>query len=631
VEDRFPTDLFSEDNPLVLAPGQHSISWDFSALTLKEPAAVRYHFKLEGFHADWLPARSDGYLTLSNLPRGDYQLRVTAANPAEGWRTEYLPISLKVIPPWYLTTAARIGYGWLAIGLLWFFYRSQLRRRLAEEEGKRIQAIAREKLSWFQQIAHEFRTPLTVITGAVDRSRNGAPTGREDQLKLIDQQTNHLNNQIGQILEMASLQAAGYRLRPLTGEFISFQHYLFRSFASLAEAKNIQLHFTASTDRLFFAFDEDAWRKITSNLMTNAIKFTAAGGKVSLEVRLENKSEEYVVLVSVRDTGRGIAPALQPRVFQPFVREEDLTPGTGLGLSLVGELVKLMEGEVSLLSELGTGSTFTVVVPLPEFPSQQFTPANVPNDSSGEKPLLVIAEDHPEVLSYLVYCLETDYRLLTATDGDAAWELSLNELPTLIITDLMMPGMSGLELVETVRKNPATDHIPVILLTAKAGDQSRLDGLQVGVDAYLTKPFKKEELLATVDNLIARQLQLREKYRTGNYAVDPETAKPDAFVLRVVRSVEENLSRADFSVEELATALHLSRTQLFRKLKALTGQSPSLFIRRVRLAKAREEVLTTPLTIAEIAYRYGFKEPAYFSRVYREEFGESPSESRLNP
>jgi signal transduction histidine kinase len=278
-------------------------------------------------------------------------LRVAASNGEEGWRTEHLPISLKVIPPWYLTTIARIAYGLLAIGLLVFLYRSQLRRRLAEEEGKRIEAIAREKLSWFQRIAHEFRTPLTLIAGAVDRSRNGAPAEQEDQLKLIDQQTSHLNNQVGQILEMASLKAEGYRLHPQTWDFVAYQRYLLPSVATLAEAKNIQLDFSTSTNQLFFAFDEDAWRKITANLLANAIKFTADGGKVVLEVRLEAERGNYEVMVIVRDTGRGIAPQFQARVFEPFVREDDLTPGTGLGLPLVKELATMMQGDVFLQSK----------------------------------------------------------------------------------------------------------------------------------------------------------------------------------------------------------------------------------------------------------------------------------------
>jgi signal transduction histidine kinase/DNA-binding response OmpR family regulator/ligand-binding sensor domain-containing protein len=630
IENRFPSAVFDDEAPLLLFPNQHTISWDFSALTFKAPSSVRYHFKLEGFHSDWLPARADGHLTLSNLPRGDYQLRVAASNAEEGWRTEHLPIPLKIIPPWYLSTLALIAYGLLALGLLVFLYRSQLRRRLAEEEGKRIAAIAREKLSWFQRIAHEFRTPLTVIAGAVDRSRNGAPAEQEGQLKLIDQQTSHLNKQVGQILEMASLKAEGYRLHPQIGDFVAYQHYLLRSVTTLAEAKNIQLEFTASTNQLFFAFDEDAWRKITGNLLANAIKFTANGGKVVLEIRLKTERGSSEVMVIVKDTGRGIAPQFQARVFEPFVREDDLTPGTGLGLPLVKELATMMQGEVLLQSSPGKGSTFTAVVPLGNYQSHQLAVEQATEEASVEKPLLVVAEDHPEVLDYIVYCLGNDYRFRTAADGDSAWELSFTEQPALVLTDMMMPGMSGLELVKTMRKNPATDHIPVILLTAKAGDQSRLDGLQVGVDAYLTKPFRREELLATVSNLIARQQQVWEKYQSGDFSVKPETEKLDAFVLSVVQIIEGKLAEEAFSVEELAKALHLSRTQLFRKLKTLTGQSPSLFIRRIRLAKAREEVLTTQLTIAEVAYRYGFKEPAYFSRVYREEFGESPSESRGN-
>ncbi|WP_020570783.1 hybrid sensor histidine kinase/response regulator transcription factor [Neolewinella persica] len=623
-ENRFPYLGRQKDNPLKLSPDQHTISWSFSTPTYTEPEAVRYHFKLAGFHAAWLPPQADGQLTLSNLPQGDYQLLVEASHTEEGWRVKHPPIYLSVIPPWYQTLLAKASYLFLAIGLLLFLYRTQLRRRLAEAEGKRIEALAQEKLSWFQRIAHEFRTPLTVIAGAVDRSRNDPAADQEQQLGLIDQQTNHLNGQVGQILEMASLRAEGYRLRQQSGDIVAFHKYLFHSFSTLAEAKGIGLRFHTSVERYFFAFDEDAWQKITGNLLANAIKFTQEGGEITLDIQL--REEELCVVV--KDNGRGIHPDFQRRLFEPFTREEVASTGTGLGLALASELVALMGGRISVASAPGKGAVFTVGIPAKgqHAPAAQAEP--VLDINKDKLPLLLVAEDHPEVLDYIVYCLDQDYRLLTATNGESAWELCHKHQPDLVLSDLLMPGKSGLELAAAIRENPVTDHIPIVLLTARAGSKSRLEGLEAGTDAYLTKPFRREELIATVERLITSRRKLREKYFAGDFSVEPASERTDTFVQSVVTAIESKLGDEAFSVEELASQLHLSRTQLFRKLKSLTGHSPSLFIRKVRLTKAKSDILDTELTIAEIAYRYGYKEPAYFSRVYREEFGESPSESR---
>lgn len=623
-ENRFPSLGGQRNNPLKLFPDQHTISWSFSTPTYTEPEAVRYHFKLAGFHSAWLPPQAEGQLTLSNLPQGDYKLLVEASHMDEDWRVKYSPIYLSVIPPWYRTFLAKVSYFFLATGLLLFLYRTQLRRRLAEAEGKRIEALAREKLSWFQRIAHEFRTPLTVITGAVDRSRNDPSADQEQQLRLIDQQTNHLNGQVGQILEMASLRAEGYRLRQQSGDFVAFHKYLFNSFSTLAEAKSIDLRFHTAVERYFFAFDEDAWQKITGNLLANAIKFTPAGGEITLDIKL--LGEELCVVV--KDNGRGIHPDFQRRLFEPFTREEVASTGTGLGLALASELVDLMGGRISVASTPGKGAAFTVGVPA-KGQHAAAAQAEPVCDPKQELPLLLVAEDHPEVLDYIVYCLDRDYRLLTATDGESAWKLCHQHQPDLVLSDLLMPGKSGLELAATIRENPVTDHIPIVLLTARASSKSRLKGLEAGTDAYLTKPFRREELIATVERLITSRRKLREKYAGGDFSMEPESARTDAFVQSVVSAIESKLGDEEFSVEELASQLHLSRTQLFRKLKSLTGHSPSLFIRKVRLTKAREAILDTALTIAEIAYRYGYKEPAYFSRVYREEFGESPSETRI--
>ncbi|MEL6141379.1 MAG: ATP-binding protein, partial [Bacteroidota bacterium] len=494
IVDRFPQIGLQPTMPIHLRPNQYGLTVNMATLQFRSPQSIRYHFQLKGFHKQWLPPSESGRLTLSNLPPGDYQLLVAATDEHENWRSEHPPIFLRVHPPWYRSTMAYLLYIITGIGLILSFYRSQLKRRLAEVERIRVEEVAQEKLDWFHRIAHEFRTPLTIIGGAVDQLRGKAMPEQYGKLQQIDQQNAYLDRQITQILDMASLRAEGPGLHPTTGDFVAFQRYLLQSFASLAEEKHIDLVFTTTYEQLVFSFDEDYWRKITGNLLINALKFTPDGGHVELTLELIYQNSFQELLLSVSDTGDGMSPAFQEQLFQPFAREHTQRPGTGLGLALTHELVQLLGGKLSVDSIVGKGSRFTVSLPIEEAVITKLEATNeVAGNEQTDRPLILLAEDHPEVLSYLRYCLGNDYRLRTATNGQVAWELCQREIPDLVVSDVIMPGLTGFEFLVQLRQTPATDHIPVILLTAKADEEAKLAGVQRGADVFLAKPFRREE------------------------------------------------------------------------------------------------------------------------------------------
>ena len=632
---RFPLSGLSREQPLSILPRDQNVTFQFSLLTYKEPQKVRYRFRLKGYHGDWLPVQKNGMLTLTHLPKGEYELAVEGFSVDKGWRTAYASVYLRVIPPWYKTQWAYFLYALTLATLLFIFYRMQLRRKIAETQKEHLEHLARTKTRWFNQIAHEFRTPLTIILGATDqikaRLKGSISKKSGKHLKQIRDQTNHLTQQVSQILEIARMREGQFEIQNTTGDFIAFQRYLLRSFSSLAETQGVELHFSSAKDNLSIAFDEDKWRKITSNLLSNAIKYTAKGGKVFLEIDHIDVKDQSQIRLRVSDTGIGMSPQFISQLFDPFTRAQSGTArGIGLGLALTKELVELMGGKIDVESEEGKGSVFKVLMPVSTLVPgpKDASEAAVHLIEDTSQPLILIAEDHEEVQEYIKFCLATSYRLITASNGRRAWELCQEHIPDLVISDIMMPHWDGLQLGKAIRENVATDHIPIILLTAKSSHDNQLEGLKMGADAYLVKPFNREELLVRVDHLITSRKKLQLKYQKGDFGAASDHKKIDAFIQSVIQAVRENMDNDEFDIQELADSVHISRVHLFRKIKSLTGMSPTKFIRSIRLQKAKDLLTQKELTIAEIAYQTGFKDPAYFTRVYVEEFGQTPSQSR---
>jgi len=619
-------------NGIEINPQDQNVSFQFLALTYKEPENVRYQFWLEGFHKDWLPIQEKGLITLSYLPKGNYRLLVRASNLDNTWALSYDPIPVIVVPPWYKTNIAYLMYSLFLLVLIYTFYRIQLRRKIAEKEKEYVSNLAEVKTRWFNQIAHEFRTPLTVILGAVDQIRNKLTKPDSDKenkhLHQIENQANHLSNQVHQILEIAQMQEAQLEIQEQVGDFVSFQRYVLYSFTSLAEEKEITLRFSSNLETLQMYYDEEKWRKITTNLISNAIKYNVVGGEVSLEITRLDDEKNDAIRVAVKDSGIGISSDFMSVLFDPFTRSQTKNgQGVGLGLTLTKELVELMNGNIKVESREKEGATFTIDMPIivsSDFQNSEYNSS--PQDES--LPIVLVAEDHKEVQEYIQFCLSSNYTILFANNGQQAWELCQEHLPDLVISDIMMPKWNGIKLGTMIRDHITTDHIPLIFLTAKTSQQNQIEGLKTGADAYVAKPFDREELLIRVNHLIHTRKKLREKYNQEDISAISENIVIDSFMQSVIEIVKTHMDNDAFSIPLLAEQLHMSRVHLFRKIKNLTGMSPTKFIRKVRLQHARNLLSNKEFSIAEIAYQTGFKDPAYFTRVYVEEFGKPPSETR---
>ena len=525
-------------------------------------------------------------------------------------------------------------------------------------QANRLRALDQEKTRFFTNITHEFRTPLTLMLGpAAQIAADTHEPATRQQAQLVERNAQRLLHLINQLLDLSRLEAGQQALSLAPGEAVGFVRGLVGGFESLAEQRGIAYSFEADPPALNVRFDADRLEKVVVNLLSNAFKFTPSAGEVAVQLRVAGAPDAPGWLeLTVRDTGRGIAPKQLPHVFDRFYQADASDTraheGTGIGLALTKELVELHGGTIVLASEPGHGTTATVRLPL--LPAAEAAPVltadapitqplaaeNVP--CAGPRspapalpevpghPLVLLIDDNADMRAYLRTVLAPDYQLLEAENGAAGVTLAQEHLPDLVLTDAMMPLLDGYGVCRALKHNERTSHIPVVLLTAKADLPSRLQGLDTGADAYLTKPFRREELLAQLRNLVRGRQQLQAVYRRA-LAEAPPPGPPtmeEAFLARVRQAVEHALDDESFDVETLARTLALSRTQLHRKLKALTGQAPGDLIRLVRLTKAHALLAGGTATVAEVAYQVGYGNPANFSTSFSRHFGYAPSETR---
>jgi len=442
------------------------------------------------------------------------------------------------------------------------------------------------------------------------------------------------------------LESKALQLNYIQGDVLAFIRYVAESLHSLANAQNLMLRVESDRARIVMDYDPERLLQIVHNLLSNAVKFTPSGGKVVLRADVKDQW----LHISVADSGAGIPPEELPHLFERFFQaknqEHAKAGGTGIGLSLTRELVRAMGGEISVESTVGAGSTFFVKLPITnnsvfeerpveisKIPTASRRPAAMSPAADPDRWDILVIEDNPDVVEYLDACLKDAYNLDFAYNGQAGIEKALESVPDLIVSDVMMPFKDGFEVVEDLKNDERTSHIPIILLTAKADVQSRLAGLRKGADAYLSKPFHQEELLVTVENLLETRRKLQLKYQQNMLAPTPTEATPasdteDVFLQKVRAIVEANYQQEDFGLPQLCQKIGMSRSQLFRKMKALTDIAPSDLIRTHRLNKAKALLESGAANVAEAAWQVGFKDPSYFSKLYQEEFGETPSATR---
>ena len=649
---------------ITLPPENRFCSIRLALANFLQPEANRFAWMLEGYDSDWRLNGTSNEITFHYLPAGTYRLRVKAANPTGIWGKNEHVITLVVREFWYKTGWFVALLAAVVAGFSYLYYRYKIRQKLEHAENLRIKELDLLKTRLYTNITHEFRTPLTVIMGMAERltEDGGRLTATEAKtgLGLINRNSQNLLRLINQLLDLSKLDAGMMRLHLIRADIINYLQYLTESFYSLAQERGVRLVFYPETTALDMDFDEEKVQHIISNLLSNALKFTASGGKVVLHAARREQGGEPFLQLKIQDTGAGIAADQLPHIFDRFYQADNSatrkTEGTGIGLSLTKELVELMGGSIRAESEVGKGSTFTVLLPvrteagtagahprtaniLAQLPVPQhieppvFRPAAAAN---LEHPVLLLIEDNADVVTYLVGILATDYQIEVARNGREGIGKAFELVPDIVISDVMMPEKDGYEVCHTLKTDERTSHIPIVLLTAKAAQEDKLVGLRVGADAYLQKPFDKKELLVRLEKLVALRQKLQERNansrdlaaRTASKTAAPPPTLDDLFLEKIRRVILEKMDDTELGILHLCRAANLSHTQVFRKLKALTGQSPTLFIRRLRLERAAELLKTTELNISEIAYEVGFSDPNYFSRAFHETFGEPPSAMR---
>ena len=631
---------------------RNDITVEYAGLQFNQPDAIRYSYRLEGLQEGWVEAGNERIARFSNLPPGAYSFRVKAANGEGVWGEGETLLTIRIFPPWWRSWWAYLLYGISASATLWALYRFQLNRRLAAAEANRLKEMDRLKTHLYTNITHEFRTPLTVILGMTEQARGyfkvRAAEKFEPAVRAVQRNARQLLRLVNQMLDLARLEAGALEVNMIQDDVTAYLQYLSGSFRSLAESKDIQLMIHQEKRPLIMDFDPDKLFYIVSNLLSNAIKYTPEGGKVVFRISTENQNSLEWLLLEVKDNGIGVGPAELPYIFDrfyrasPFGRDNGGT-GAGIGLAFTKELVKLLNGQVKAKSSPGKGSIFTVRLPIHRnakvqkaapFSALPETPTisdNGASHSSGERHTILIVEDNPDVQAYLQACLEGQYEIIKAGNGQEGIDKALEIVPDLIISDVMMPEKDGFELCRYLKKNERTSHIPIVLLTARADEASRLEGLEGGADAYLPKPFNQKELFVRLKKLIELRQRLQARYQQASpFSLPPEAAfsREDDFIKKVQAQMKAHLSDETFGVRELAGELAMSRSQVFKKLKALTGQSIAQYMRSYRLHCARQLLKSSTLSVSEVAYAVGFRDPAYFSRVFSDAFGAPPSEAR---
>ncbi|MBK6930675.1 MAG: response regulator [Saprospirales bacterium] len=536
-----------------------------------------------------------------------------------------------------------------AILSLFIFMRLFIRERarFRKMETEKLLELDRAKSHFFTNISHEFRTPLAVIMGMADHIREDPVRHSSEGVRLIKRNGKKLLRLVNQLMDLSKLESGALPVQYIQADVVLELKYLLASFQSLAESKNIRLYFSSDCTELWMDIDPEKLENTVGNLLDNAIKYTPDGGTVRLRLDLLPPDRETVTYlrITVEDTGIGIPPVYLDHIFDRFFRVGEWpVEGAGVGLAIVREYVKLLKGHIKVTSLAGKGTTFTLLLPVrqqapkpagihagekPEYVPEPHR-APPPVSVGAQRPELLIIEDNPDLVRYLDTLLQDQYRLQIARDGDQGIEMALKMVPDIIISDIMMPNKDALEVCRTLKSDIRTNHIPIILLTARSEVASRISGLEAGADAYLAKPFNRRELELELSNLVRLRELLQQKYRlvAGQLPATEAPSQNERFMQEVYKCLETHYQDETFGIKPFYILLGLSRTQLHRKLVALTGMSTSHVIRSYRLEKARTLLQTSRMTVAEVAYAVGFKDPLYFSRAFSHQFGLTPSEAR---
>ncbi|MBE7170221.1 MAG: helix-turn-helix domain-containing protein [Williamsia sp.] len=654
--------LLSNLRQLTLAYNQNVLSVGFAGLQYNAPEEIRYRYQLQGLDASWIPAGADASARYAYIPPGHYTFMVNASNTAGMWSNQVKTLDITILPPWWKTGWAYMLYLLVAAGIAWALYRNWLVRArdkqhiiLQQKEAEQLKAIDQIKSRFFSNITHEFRTPLSLIIAPVEQMQQATTEPLlKRQLSSVQRNAEQLLQLINQLLDMAKLEAGNMQVSLHRGNLLLFIQDIADGFLFSARTKQLILTCQLPAGNWGeHAFDADKLRKIMQNLLSNAIKFTPAGGSIAIRVELQPLPHGSDGLqICIEDSGIGIAADKLPHIFTRFYQVDDSHTrnysGTGIGLALVKELTEMMGGTIQAENNKDkTGMLFTLWLPvatatgketgLPsagnnimdrvdqEAPAE---PAITHHEPGDTKPLVLVTEDHDELRAFICGVFNGSCRVLEARNGKEGWQLAQQELPDLIISDLMMPEGDGMEFCRKVKTGLDTSHIAFVMLTARSSQASVLEGLQSRADDYIGKPFHADELQLRVRNILDRQQQLRSFYnRQLTVAGEPlqREEKTDLFLQQVYEQVEKHLDDTQFTVEKLAASVAVSTRTLVRKLNAIAAITPADLVKQYRLKRAAE-LLKEGKPVAEVAWSVGYETRNYFSTAFKAFYGITPSE-----
>ncbi len=653
------------DKKIELKYNENDFSFQFSVLNFSQPNKNQYAYMLRGYDDDWITSEDGQNLTYTNVLPGTYTFMAKGSNNDDVWNEEGASITIIVRRPWFFSNLAVFGYFLIFSFLLFLFRRNiinreRLKNQLQTEHGQltRMQDMNKLKSRFFANISHEFRTPLTLIMGPLKSliagTYKGDPTS---QYRIMARNAERLLRLINQILDLSRLESGSVKLKASKLDIVKFLKPIAHAFTSYAERQFIDYKCTFPEESVEIYFEPDKIEKVVINLLSNAFKFTPEFKKIDVEVQ----DTPNAIKIMVRDAGIGIPADQLDYIFDRFYQiDNGDKKGSGIGLALTKEVVDLHKGKIEVESHAGKGTTFTVLLMkgkdhLPEgtildeesskhqfeedFKELEMVKNNGPLEEAEEQevmheedlPLVLIAEDNEDMRLFISEYLVSDYRIIEATNGEEALEAAVERIPDVIVSDIIMPKMNGYELCQKIKSDEKTSHIPIILLTAKASGESTEKGFELGADYYVTKPFNPKLLELRIKNMLKTRDQMRQQLTVLQEThVEPRdlkiASKDQEFLKKAIKCLEENLSNSNFGVDDLYRELGLSRTQLYRKLKGLVGQSANEFIRSFRLKRAAQLLKQQEMTISEVTYYVGFNDLQYFRYCFKKQFGSNPSE-----
>jgi signal transduction histidine kinase/ligand-binding sensor domain-containing protein/CheY-like chemotaxis protein len=657
----------SEAKEITLLYDQSVFSFEFSALDYYNPEKNKYAYKMDGIDPDWVNTDATRrYATYTHLDPGEYTFRVKGSNNDGIWNDKDTSVKIIILPPWWKTWWAYSSYIILFI-LLIYYLRQYEHNRLSLKHKLELKGMEADKLlemdhlksRFFANISHEFRTPLTLILGPIEQLISGSYRENQKNMYLrIRHNAKRLLRLINQLLDLSRLEADKLQLKASPTDIVHITRSIIASFESMAKHRNINLIFRSDVENLLVWLDVDCYEKIINNLLSNAFKFSKTDSAITVDLN-EKKPDEIFskgsVEIKISDQGKGIPEEQIKKIFDRFYQgEDDLSrsyEGSGIGLALVKELVGLHYGTIAVNSIEGKGTTFSVELPLGKDNLSEDKIAIIPStaipdlveleqDRSVEenifesqrdqkKATILIVEDNEDMQLHIAEILENCYNLEYAGNGAEGLQIATKNIPDLILSDVMMPELNGMEMCEKLKTNKHTSHIPVILLTARAGEESKLQGLETGADDYLEKPFSKKELITRIKNLIEQRQKLREKFQREIIIKPNEVtvnSMDENLIKKAIAIVEKNMPVSDFNTAVFAREIGMSRSHLNAKMKALTGLATHEFIRSMRLKRAAQLLKQKCGNIADIAYQVGFSSLSHFSKAFRDTFGMLPSE-----